>query len=215
MFCPSCGLQINDDFKFCRRCGTNLRGVSDAMSSRSTKEKFDWSRTWWAEIIYPPEELERRRGITPEEKRLKEEKKRLDEIKGGVITSLVGLGVMICFYFFFGAVARQENVKDAEIIRNLWLFGIIPFMVGAGLLINGLFISRRIVKLKEELTRAAMSAPQSPVAHPHPNLTELEAKTTDRLIVDAAPPAAYSVTEDSTAHLPEPVAAPRAMKPVD
>jgi hypothetical protein len=215
MFCPGCSLQVNDDLKFCRSCGANLRGVREAMTSRSTGEKFDWSKTWWAEMIYSPEELERRRGITPEEKRLNEEKKRLDEIKGGVITTLVGLGMMISFYFFFGAVAKNIPPHDAEIVRNLWLLGIIPTLIGAGLLINGFFISRRLVKLKEELTRAAMSATQPPIAHPTANPNALGAKTTDQLIVDAAQPAGYSVTEDPTAHLPEPVAAPRSMKPVD
>jgi len=200
MFCPGCGLRANDDLKFCRQCGANLRGVREGMTSRSAEEKFDWSQTWWAEMIYHPEELERRRGVTPEEKRLKEEKKRLNEIKGGVITSLVGIGVMVSFYFFFGAVAKTESVKDAEIIRNLWLLGLIPFLVGVGLFINGFFISRRLVKLAGQQTQTAMPTSPEPIALP--------AKTTDQLVIDAAPAAGYSVIEDTTAHLPQPVAAP-------
>lgn len=203
MFCPGCGFQVNDDLKFCRQCGSNLHSVRDAMMSRSTGEKFDWSKTWWAEMVYSPEELERRRGITPEEKRLSEEKKRLNEIKGGVITGLVGVGVMISFYFFFSAVAKQAG-DGAEIVSNLWLLGIIPTLVGAGLLINGFFISRRLVKLSEQLARAAMSPPPAPNAQSD----LVKAKTTDQLIAGAAPAASYSVIEDSTAHLPEPVPAP-------
>src|SRR5262245_6377565 len=199
MFCPGCGLQINDDLKFCRQCGANLHGVREAMTSRSTKEKFDWSKTWWAEMIYPKEELERMRGVTPGEKLLREEKKRLDEIKGGVITSCVGVGIMIFFYFFFDVVARQKSAGDAaDIIRSLWLTGIIPFLVGVGLLINGLFVSRRLVQLKEQMLQAA-PPPQAPAALP--------AKTTDQLVANAAQSAGASVTEDTTAHLPEPVAA--------
>ena len=166
MFCPGCSLHVSDDLKFCRQCGANLHNVRDAMSSRSNGEKFDWSKTWWAEMIYSPEELERRRGITPEEKRLNEEKKRLNEIKGGVITGLIGVGVMISFYFFFGAVARQGDPNAAEIVRNLWLLGIVPTLIGAGLLINGFFISRRLVELNEQLARAAMSASHAPIAQP-------------------------------------------------
>jgi hypothetical protein len=73
-------------------------------------------------------------------------------------------------------------------------------MVGVGLLINGLFVSRRLVKLKEQ--EAQKTAPEShaPAALP--------AKTTDQLVVAAAPLAGASVTEDPTAHLTEPVAAP-------
>lgn len=199
MFCPGCGFQANDDLKFCRQCGANLRGVRDAMTLQSTG-KIDWNKTWWAEILYPKEELERLRGVTPEEKLLNEEKNRLNEIKGGVITSLVGVGVMISFYFFFGVVAQQESGGDAEIIRNLWLLGIVPTLVGIGLLINGFFVSHRLVKLKEQLLQTTMSQPQTPTALP--------AKTTDQLVVDAALSSRASVTEDSTAHLPEPALAP-------
>ena len=198
MFCPGCGLQINDDFKFCRQCGANLHGVREAMTSRSTREKFDWSKTWWAEMIYPKEELERMRGVTPVEKLLREEKKRLDEIKGGVITSLVGVGIMIFLYFFFDVVARQTSGADADLLRRLWLTGIIPFLVGVGLIINGFFVSRRLVQLKEQLLQTAMPAPQAPAALP--------AITTDQLVANAAPSSGASVIEDTTAHLPEPVA---------
>jgi hypothetical protein len=198
MFCPGCGLQASDELKFCRQCGANLRGVREGMTSRSAEEKFDWSKTWWAEMVYDQEELERRRGVTPEEKRLKEEKKRLNEIKGGVITTLAGAGVMIAFYFFFGAVAK--TAKNAEIVSNLWLFGLVPFLVGVGLFINGFFISRRLVKLAGQQTRTATPASPEPIALP--------AKTTDQLVIDAAPLAGHSVVEDTTAHLPQPVAVP-------
>jgi len=200
MFCPGCGLQINDDLKFCRQCGANLHGVREAMTSRSTKEKFDWSKTWWAEMIYPKEELERMRGVTPGEKLLREEKKRLDEIKGGVITSFVGVGLMIFLRFFLEVVANQKSPGDAEILRSVWMVGIIPFMVGVGIIFSGLFVSSRIVKLKAQQAQQAMPLSPAPSALP--------AKTTDQLIANAAQPSGASVTEDPTAHLPEPVAAP-------
>jgi hypothetical protein len=195
MFCPGCGFQVNDDLKFCRQCGANLHNVRDAMSSRGASEKFDRSKPWWAEMIYPSEELRRLRNLTPEEKLLNEEKKRLNEVRGGVITSLVGVGVMIFFYFFLDVVARQVPGVGAEIIRSLWMTGIIPFLVGVGLLINGFFVSRRLVRLKEQLMEAAMSAPQAPAALP--------AKTTDQLVANAAPSGVACVTEDPTLHLIE------------
>ena len=34
MYCPQCGLQNNDDTKFCRSCGENLKVVSQAMTRR-------------------------------------------------------------------------------------------------------------------------------------------------------------------------------------
>ncbi len=200
MFCPGCGLQASDDLKFCRQCGTNVHGVREAMASRSTGDKIDWNKTWWAEILYPPDELERRRGVTPEEKLLKEEQKRLNEIKGGVITTLAGIGATIFLRFFLEIVARGESGNDAEIIRNVWLVGIVPFLIGVGLLFNGLFVSRRLVKLKAQQVQPAMPSSQAPTALP--------AKTTDQIAADLTPAAGYSVTENTTAHLPDPAAAP-------
>ena len=193
MYCPGCGIQANDDLKFCRQCGVNLHGAREGMKSRSTGEKFDWSKTWVADMFLTQEERERRRGVTAEEKRL-------NEIKGGVITSFVGVGLMIFLRFFLDVVANQNPPGDAEIIRSVWMAGIIPFLIGIGIIFNGLFISPRIVKLKEQRAQTAMSASPAPTAIP--------AKTTNLLVVDAAPLAGASVTEDPTAHLTESVAAP-------
>ena len=107
---------------------------------------------------------------------------------------------MIFFYFFFDVVARQKSGADADLLRRLWMTGIIPFLVGVGLLINGFFVSRRLVQLKEQLLQAHMSAIQPPAALP--------AKTTDQLVAIDAPASGASVTEHTTAHLPEPVVAP-------
>jgi len=192
MFCPGCGLQVSEDLKFCRQCGSNLHGAREGMTSRSMGEKFDWSKTWVADMFLTEDERERRRGVTAEEKRL-------NEIKGGVITSFVGVGLMIFLRFFLDVVANQKSPGEAEILRSVWMVGIIPFMVGVGIIFSGLFVSSRIVKLKEQQAQQAMPISPAPAALP--------AKTTDQLAANAAQSAAAGVTEDPTAHLPGPVAA--------
>jgi hypothetical protein len=175
MFCPGCAISVTDDTKFCKSCGANLRGVREAMAGRG--EPFDWSRTWVAEMFMTGEERERRRGITPEQKRL-------NELRAGVITTLTGVGVMIFLRFFLVAVAEaKSDAEAAEILRHVWLAGLIPFLIGVGLLINGFFLSNRPVK---------QAIPPAP--------TPLPAHTTNQL--NEAPRTQASVVEHTTAHLP-------------
>jgi hypothetical protein len=176
MFCPGCAVPVTDATKFCKSCGANLRGVREALAGRH--EQFDWSKTWVAEMFMTDEERERRRGITPEHKRV-------NEIKAGVITTLAGLGVMIFLYFFLGAVANNQQAPGvADILRHIWLAGIIPFLVGIGLLINGIFLGK-----------SQLALPPPPVP------TSLPASITNQL--NEAPPPHASVVEHTTAHLPD------------
>jgi hypothetical protein len=197
MFCPGCGIQVSDDLKFCKQCGANLHGAREGMMSRSTGEKFDWSKTWVAEMFLTEEEKERRRGVTAQDKWL-------NEIKGGVITSFAGVGAMIFLKLFLDVVANQKSPGDAEILRSVWLAGIVPFIVGLGLIFNGLLITRGILKRRERQSQPSPPAP-----------TALPAKTTNHLAVDPAPMSGSGVSEDTTAHLPGPVAAPQRSAPVD
>ena len=185
MFCPQCGNQANDEVKFCRKCGANLKGVQEAMTGRSAKG-FDWEKTWVKEMLMSQEERERRQGITPEVKRM-------NEIKGGVITAAAGIGAMIFLYFFLGAVAANEG-KDAVIVGRVWLAGLVPFLVGLALIFNGMFLSKRIVKLKQEqLDQTKDTMPRHLSATTTAQLPEYE--------TPAIPD--YSITEQPTYRLPQ------------
>ena len=186
MFCPNCAMQITDDVKFCRKCGANLQGVQEAMTGRSTKS-IDWDKTWVKEMLMSQEERERRQGKTPEVKRM-------EEIKAGVITSAVGIGAMIFLYFFLGAVAANEG-KDAVIVGRVWLAGLVPFLIGLALIFNGLFISKRIVKLKQQQLEEGQEARAQRLATYTTNeLPEVETPYIPN----------YSVTEQATYPLPQP-----------
>jgi hypothetical protein len=201
MFCPQCGSTQSDELKFCKTCGANLQAVRLAAASRSEDaDKFDWSKTWVAEMFMSESErkrrneaVERQRGITPEVKRY-------TEIKAGVIVASIGLGVMIFLNNFLEGVIRsgQPSASDAEILSRVWISGIIPFLVGLALIINGLFVSKRQV---EAARRAALqSAPDNAGDAPNslnpaqPNA--LRPADTSEII-----PPDFSVTDNTTRHL--------------
>ena len=193
MFCPQCGAKQSDELRFCKSCGANLYAVRQVVATRETGEKVDWNKTWVAEMFLSgaerkrrQEELERERGITPEAKRY-------NEIKAGVITGCVGLGLAIFLYFLFEGVILGGNVPPnaVEIIRRLWIVGVILFLVGIGLIINGLFVSKGLVKiLQQESETGADALAKSPEPH------ALRSADTTEFI-----PPDFSVTEETTKHL--------------
>lgn len=144
MFCPQCGSTQNDDIKFCKACGGNLAAVRQAVAMRDLPEKFDWSKTWVAEMFLSEGERERRkeqlelqRGITPEIKREK-------ELKAGIITSSVGIGVAIFLYVIMqGVIGALHNPgSEVEILSRVWIAGVIPFFIGLGIIAASLFAGR-------------------------------------------------------------------------
>jgi len=196
MFCPQCGSTQNDELKFCKSCGVNLDAVRQAAAMRDPSEKFDWSRTWVAEMFLSEserkrrnEQIERERGITPEIKRY-------TEIKAGVITSSVGVGLMIFLYALMqGIILSGHNPPgDAAILGRIWIAGVIPFLVGVALILNGLFVSKRLVSI-------AMREQQS-----KENILKSGEKTPALPAADTAEfiPPKFGVTEGTTKHLSNP-----------
>ena len=196
MFCPQCGSTQNDELKFCKSCGVNLDAVRQAAAMRDPSEKFDWSRTWVAEMFLSEserkrrnEQIERERGITPE-------MKRYTEIKAGVITSSVGVGLMIFLYALMqGIILSGHNPpSDAAILSRIWIAGVIPFLVGVALIINGLFVSKRQVEIARQRQQtgenALKSAGETPALRP--------ADTAEFI------PPSFGVTEGTTKHLSNP-----------
>ena len=136
MFCPKCGgSSQNEALKFCNFCGANLYAVRQVVDTREKGEKLDWSKTWVADMLLSEGERKRRerdleiqRGITPEVKRL-------NEIKGGVIATSVGVAVTIFLFVLMQGIIRSGNVTsgDVEILSRVWVAGLIPLMIGIGL----------------------------------------------------------------------------------
>jgi len=188
MLCPRCTSNQSDEIRFCTSCGANLQAVREALDAPDGK-KFDWSNTWVADMFMSgqaaelrKQEMERRLGITPEVKRY-------DEIKAGVIVSCVGIGVSIFLFFIMQAIANQ-NPRDAELLNKVWLAGVIPFMVGLALIINGMVVSKRMAQVIEREQQKNMSLSDGATAR------SLNAADTSEFI-----PTDFSVTDETTRQL--------------
>jgi hypothetical protein len=184
MLCPRCGSNQSDEVRFCTSCGGNLHALREALESRDAGKKFDWSDTWVAEMFMSGEaakrlrfEKERQAGITPT-------MKRYNEIKAGVITSSVGVGIAIFLFVFMQGLLGNVSPQTGEILSRLWIAGVIPFFVGVALMINGLVVSK-----EREMKR------------PDALESELDQRTLPPAEAGEFVPARFSVTEGTTRHL--------------
>jgi hypothetical protein len=194
MFCPQCGSTQSDELKFCKSCGVNLDAVREVAAMRPAGEKFDWSRTWVAEMFLSESERKRRKEQIDRERGITPEIKRQTEIKAGVITSSVGVGLTIFLYVFMQGVISSGHATpgDAAILSRLWVAGVIPFFVGVALIINGLLVSKRQVELARQGTET--------------DVLTSDGETPALRSADAAEftPPSFGVTEGTTKHLSSP-----------
>jgi len=189
MICPRCSSNQGDDIKFCTSCGANLQAVREALEAPDPAGKFNWNNTWVADMFMSgqmaevrKQEMERRLGITPEVKRY-------NEIKAGVIVSCVGIGVTIFLLFLMNAIANL-NPANGDILRSLWLAGLIPFMVGLALIINGVVVSKKMVEViqREQNKSKSLDEGTGPRGLKSPDTSEFI-------------PTNFSVTDSTTRHL--------------
>ena len=191
MLCPRCGTNQSDEMKFCKVCGANLEAVRLALTNPEAAKKFEWGDTWLAEMFRSGQtmemrkiEMERQLGITPEVKRY-------NEIKAGVITGSVGVGVSIFLFIFMQGLIGSVSAQAAEILSRVWIAGVIPLFVGVALIVNGLVVSKRMAEIQErEMKRVKSLDGESGTQRtlPPPNTNEFI-------------PSGFSVTEGTTRHL--------------
>lgn len=192
MFCPNCGIETNQPLKFCKQCGLNLKRVQGVIGKEGAGGKTVNSPASWERLAMEEyqEERDHKRKKTPEEKRI-------EEVRGGVITASIGLGLMIFFNLLFDAIANTIQGPQAAILRSLWGVGLVPFLVGLGFIFNGLVVSKRLIEMKKQ---QHSSVPQPlfqtvPSTSPVPQLPE----TSQAYIAD------HSITESTTTRLREPI----------
>ena len=203
MFCPQCGIETHEQLKYCKQCGTNLRRIMGVMGKGGAGYKLGSEATFWHEdwIEERREARENKRNRSPEEKRLL-------EIKSGVITSSVGLGVMLFLFFMMSAVANLNGIPEdvSWILTAIPSVGLIPFLLGLGIIFNGVFVSKKIVQLKLEQEQRSRQPLFSPTPETAP-VSHLQ-QGGESIISD------FSITESTTSKLrePVPISSPREKK---
>lgn len=183
MFCPSCGTQTETGIKYCKKCGLALSRIRGAMNGSDAQP--GWNE-WLKDQVIGPQK-------SPEEKRL-------ETIQNGLVTTVAGIGGTIFLYFLMNAVANNEP-RDAQILRSIWLCGLIPTFVGLAMLFNAFFIGPKIVALKRREVLGETDAIRTASV----NTNSLQPPVAQAL------PAAnfdYSVTEHTTARLKDKIPIP-------
>jgi hypothetical protein len=196
MFCPQCGANQSEELKFCNLCGANLGAVRQAVQTRGEGEKFEWSKTWVAEMMLSETERQKRLARNERERGVTPDVKRYNEIKAGVITSCVGVGASIFLFFLMqGIIASGQNPPSAAaILDKIWIAGVIPFLIGMALIINGVFVSKHMAKALAEAAANETGAQDATAERP-----ALRAADTSEFV-----PTTFSVTEGTTKHLGAP-----------
>ncbi|HEY6233405.1 MAG TPA: hypothetical protein VIW64_19225 [Pyrinomonadaceae bacterium] len=142
MFCPTCGSEERQHSQYCRACGTDLRVVRrgleqpDAITASAVSAREQISQAMAEKIrqMESANDLKRvAEDVLPQIEKFLEspEEKRLRRVRAGVITAAAGLGA--AFMVFLIVTSHQAF----DLIPFIAL-GAIAFLVGLGMVINGL-----------------------------------------------------------------------------
>lgn len=193
MFCPSCGLEERQSNQFCRACGSNLSIVRGALEkpdniTQSAVTARDEIGRAIATKIRETSKLsdfaEVAEDLLPEIEKFLEspEEKRLRRIRNGTILTSIGLGAAIAFSmisFFFK--------DDFMIFAGM---GVVAFSIGLSLILNAMLFTVPKKRLPDRSPKADAQR-------------ELDAQTTNELVLPQSREVFSSVTESTTRHLKE------------
>lgn len=204
MYCPSCGSEERQLSQFCRACGTDLRIVRNSLenpdaitqSAISAREHIGMAVADKIRQMGKAKDLEKfAEDVLPHFEKFLEspEERRLRRIRTGVITSAIGLGASIVVL-----IMAMDKLEILPFITP----ALVTFLVGLGIIINGLLFTTPQKQLPgdvyDALSQKALDASMNrmPYEAPAPsNLTnELGSTTAPRL-------QAPSITEHTTHHL--------------
>lgn len=206
MYCPTCGSEERQISQYCRACGTDLGGVRrglerpDTITASAVSAREEITRVM-AEKIREMEgsrELKQvAEDILPQIEKFLEspEEKRLRRVRAGVVLAAIGLGGALLIFLL--------SINQHDLIPFISL-GVIAFLVGLGLVINGLAftiprktIADRSVDAKSQRELEA----QVQSTYPASQLSAGSQTTNDLPSPDSRITEHSSVTEHTTHHL--------------
>ena len=140
MYCPTCGSEERQISQYCRACGTDLRVVrrglerpdtitASAVSAREQISQVMAEKIREMETAHDLKEVAE--DVLPQIEKFLEspEEKRLRRVRAGVITAGTGLGAALLIFLM--------SIQSHDLIPFIAL-GLITFLIGLGLVINGL-----------------------------------------------------------------------------
>src|ERR1700687_3931017 len=165
MYCPSCGSEERQMSQYCRACGTDLRVVRtslerpDSITASAVTAREEIGRAVAEKIreVDDAHDLKRvAEDVLPQIEKFLEspEEKRLRRMRAGVTTAAAGLGVSIAALLL---LMVGSYFKDPEVIPWLVLWvglGVVTFLIGLGLVINGRMLTQPRKELKDSSAEA-------------------------------------------------------------
>lgn len=163
MFCPNCSSEDRQNSQYCRTCGTDMRAVRQGLekpesvmaSVMSAREEIGRAIAARIREVRDASDLKIVENVLPEVDKFFEtpEERRLRRIRAGVITAMCGLGGALFFMLL------SEKEKD---LAFMVMAGWATFLIGLGIVLNGLFFTvpkekesqRSLKAAREELERA-------------------------------------------------------------
>ena len=145
MYCPSCGSEERQLSQFCRACGTDLRIVRNSLenpdaitqSAVSAREHIGMAVADKIRQMSKAKDLEKvAEDVLPHFEKFLEspEERRLRRIRAGVITAAIGFGASLAL---FVAAMGMDKIDLLPFITPFF----ITFLVGIGIIINGLLFT--------------------------------------------------------------------------
>jgi len=204
MYCPTCGSEERQVSQYCRACGTDLGGVRRGLerpdtitaSAVSAREQISQMMAEKIREMEGSRELKQvAEDVLPQIEKFLEspEEKRLRRVRAGVVTAAIGVGVALLIFLL--------SINAHDLIPFISL-GVITFLIGIGLVINGLAFTiprTRIADRSEDAKSQRELEAQS--AYPASQLSGGPQTTNDLLSPDSRIAAPASVTEHTTHHL--------------